>query len=297
VCSVSTYAGGSILKLATFSTTSGLELGLVNEDRVLPLTRAAPGVPRSMVELIRRWADFSGDLQRLGNTSEGWRAIREVRLLAPIPRPGKMLAVGLNYADHIAEAGRELPKEQVWFMKASSSASGPYAAIQIPRASPDSVDYEVELVAVIGKGGRHISRELAPQAVFGYCVGNDVSVRDWQRHSPQWSIAKSFDTHSPFGPWITLTDEIPDPHTLGITCKVNGEVRQSSNTRNLVFNIWAQIEYLSKAMTLEPGDVIFTGTPGGVGWARSPPQPLKTGDVVRCEIERLGYLEGICQSE
>jgi 2-keto-4-pentenoate hydratase/2-oxohepta-3-ene-1,7-dioic acid hydratase in catechol pathway len=161
-----------------------------------------------MVELMARFNEVPPQLRRLENSSEGWRSLSEVHLRAPVARPGKMLAIGLNYADHIAETGHEAPKEQVWFMKASSSVSGPYDTIQIPKASPNSVDYEVELVAVIGKGGWHISREQAPAAVFGYCVGNDVSVREWQRHSPQWSIAKSFDTHSPFGPWITSPDEL-----------------------------------------------------------------------------------------
>jgi ureidoglycolate lyase len=285
------------LKLATFATVGSDEIGIVKDGRILSITRALPQAPRTMIELIGRFDEFRAQIQQLESSSDGWLALGDVKLRAPVSRPGKILAIGLNYADHIAETGREAPKEQVWFMKASSSTSGPYDAIQIPKASPESVDYEVELVAVIGKGGRHITRDAAPKAVFGYCVGNDVSVRAWQRHSPQWSIAKSFDTHSPFGPWITLTDEVADPHGLAIRCTVNGEERQASNTKNLVFDLWAQIEYLSKAMTLEPGDLIFSGTPGGVGWARKPPGLLKAGDIVRCEIERLGYIEGKCEDE
>jgi len=285
------------VKLAALDVAGQRGIGIVKDGRILSITQASPQLPRSMNELIARYDELRPQLQRLESSSDGWRALSEVRLRAPIARPGKILAIGLNYADHIAEAGREQPKEQVWFMKASSSVTGPYDAIQIPKASPHSVDYEVELVVVIGKGGRHITRERAPQAVFGYCVGNDVSVREWQRHSPQWSIAKSFDTHSPFGPWNTLTDEVPDPHGLAIRCTVNGEQRQNSNTKHLVFDVWAQIEYLSKAMTLEPGDLIFTGTPGGVGWARKPSAHLEPGDVVHCEIERLGFIEGKCASE
>lgn len=285
------------MKLVTFNTGGAAEVGIVKDGRVLSVTRSAPQLVRDMTDAIARWEQLRSEFSRLENSAEGWRALSEVRLHAPIPRPGKMLAIGLNYADHIAETGRETPKEQIWFIKASSSAAGPYDAIQIPKASPGSVDYEVELVAVIGKGGRHITREQAPQSVFGYCVGNDVSVREWQRHSPQWSIAKSFDTHSPFGPWITTSDEIADPHGLGIRCIVSGESRQNSDTKNLVFDVWAQIEYLSKAMTLEAGDIIFTGTPGGVGWARKPPGLLKPSDVVRCEIDRLGHIEGICRDE
>jgi ureidoglycolate lyase len=153
------------------------------------------------------------------------------------------------------------------------------------------------MVAVIGAGGRHITAAEAPRAVFGWCVGNDVTERMWQHRTPQWSLGKSFDTHAPFGPWITTADEIADPHALDLSCVVNGESRQASNTRNLVFNAWDQIEHLSTAMTLEPGDVIFTGTPGGVGAAMSPRRFLKAGDRVRCEVEGLGAIETVCEAE
>jgi len=286
------------VKLVTFSAGGADEVGIVKDGRVLSVSRAAPQLVRDMVDAISRWDQVRGEFQRLEKSTDAWRALSEVHLRAPIPRPGKMLAIGLNYADHIAETGAKKPEQQIWFMKASSSASGPYDAIQIPQVAPGSVDYESELVVVIGKGGRHISREQAPASIFGACVGNDVSVREWQRHSPQWSIAKSFDTHSPFGPWITTTDEVSDLHGLGIRCVVDGEVRQNSNTQNLVFDVWAQIEYLSNAMTLEPGDIIFTGTPGGVGWARKPtPGFLHPGSVVRCEIDKLGYIEATCRAE
>jgi len=152
------------------------------------------------------------------------------------------------------------------------------------------VDYESELVVVIGAGGRNLDGEAARRAAFGYCVGNDVSVRDWQMRTGQWVIGKSFDTHAPFGPWITTSDEV-DPHTLGIRGFVNGEKRQESNTRHLVFDVWAEIEHLSQAMTLEPGDLIFTGTPAGVGVAMRPPKFLQAGDVVRVEIDGLGAIE------
>lgn len=285
------------MKLVTFSAGRGNEVGVVKDGRVLSVTRAAPQLVRDMQDLIARWTEVKAEVAKLESSSADWLALDSVTLRAPVLRPGKMLAIGLNYADHIAETGRETPKEQMWFMKASSSASGPYDTIQIPKVSPESVDYEVELIAVIGKGGRHITREQAPAAIFGYCVGNDVSVREWQRHSPQWSVAKSFDSHSPFGPWITTADELGDPHGLGIRCSVDGEQRQSSNTGSLVFDVWAQVEYLSKAMTLEPGDILFTGTPGGVGWARKPPGFLHPGSVCRCEIDKLGFIEGRCVKE
>ncbi len=280
------------MKLAVFHADGAEQIGIVEGERILPV----PDAP-DMVALISDFETWQPRLSRLSTSKDGWLPLESVTLRAPIKRPGKILAIGLNYADHIAESGRPKPEQQMWFLKASSSTSGPFDAIQLPKASPESVDYEVELVAVIGKGGRHISREDAPKAVFGYCVGNDVSVRDWQGHSPQWSVAKSFDSHSPIGPWITLTDEMSDPHCSGITCSVNGDVRQKSNTGNLVFDVWAQIEYLSQAMTLEPGDIIFTGTPGGVGWARRPQAMFNPGDVCRCEIEGLGYIEGKCVLE
>ena len=158
-------------------------------------------------------------------------------------------------------------------------------------------DYEVELVAIIGKGGKHVSADDAAGTIFGYCVGNDVTERMWQHGGPQWSLGKSFDTHAPMGPWIVTADEVGDPHSLGLRCFVNGEQRQSSNTEHLVFNIWSQIEHLSVGMTLEPGDCLFTGTPGGVGAAMDPRQFLQPGDIVRCEIDGLGHIEGTMVAE
>jgi 2-keto-4-pentenoate hydratase/2-oxohepta-3-ene-1,7-dioic acid hydratase in catechol pathway len=219
-----------------------------------------------------------------------------VRLHAPIPRPGKIMAIGMNYADHVKEMGREPPQHQVWFAKATTAVNGPYDPIQIPKVS-DAVDWEAELVVVIGKRGRHIAKEQARDHIFGYCCGNDVSARDWQNRTPQWILGKSFDTHAPFGPWITTADEVGDPHTLGIRCLVNGETRQNSNTANLVFNVWDQIAHLSQVMTLEPGDLIYTGTPGGVGMGMKLPVFLKPGDRVRVEIDKLGALDALCEAE
>jgi len=206
------------------------------------------------------------------------------------------MAIGLNYADHIAESKMETPQHQLWFSKMPTSVNGPFDPIQVPKVSA-YLDYEAELVAVIGQGGRHITKDAAPAAVFGYCCGNDATERFWQHRTPQWVLGKSFDTHAPFGPWITTADEVPDPHALSIRCLVNGEVRQNSNTRHLVFNIWDQIEHLSQAMTLEPGDLIFTGTPGGVGAAMNPRQFLKAGDRVRVDVEGLGWIDNACVAE
>lgn len=285
------------MKLVTFDAGAGPEIGAVlDESRVAPLSRTAPRLATDMVDLIARWADVEPQARRIASEARETVALGSVRLLAPIPRPGKIMAIGLNYADHVAESGQATPANQTWFSKAATSAHGPFAPIQIPKASR-AVDYEAELVAVVGVRARHISREAAPKAVFGWCVGNDVSVRDWQMRTTQWVLGKSFDTHAPFGPWITTADETPDPHALGLRCFVNGEKRQDSNTRHLVFDVWAQLELLSQAMTLEPGDLIFTGTPSGVGAAMKPPRFLSAGDKVRVEIDQLGAIEGVMEDE
>lgn len=272
------------MKFALFDAGSGPQLGVVSGDTI-----AAAGFSGSMVDFIAQPDSQRAEIARA--TDDGPRyPLSSVRLLAPVQRPGKIFAIGLNYADHIAESKMEKPVHQVWFTKAVTSVNGPFDPIEIAKAGL-FVDYEVELVAVIGKRGRSISKVEAPSFVFGYCVGNDVTERFWQHRTPQWSLGKSFDTHAPIGPWITTADEVGDPHSLDLRCFVNGEKRQDSNTRHLVFNLWDQIEHLSQAMTLEPGDLIFTGTPGGIGAAMDPRQFLKAGDVVRCEIDRLGAIE------
>jgi 2-keto-4-pentenoate hydratase/2-oxohepta-3-ene-1,7-dioic acid hydratase in catechol pathway len=248
-----------------------------------------------MLDLIAGWPEAEGVLHKAANSGPHI-PLASVRLCAPILRPGKIFAIGLNYADHIAESKMETPAHQVWFTKAQTSVNGPSDPILIAKAGA-FVDYEVELVAVIGKRGRNIGRADAAAHVFGYCVGNDVTERFWQHRTPQWSLGKSFDTHAPIGPWITTADEVGDPHSLGLRCFVNGEKRQDSNTRHLVFDIWDQIAHLSQAMTLEPGDLIFTGTPGGIGAAMEPRQFLKAGDIVRCEVDRLGAIEAALVAE
>ncbi len=284
------------MKLATFTAAEAPELGVVVGDRIVSITRAAPGLGSDMTSLIRAWPTARAEVEAIAAAALFVLPLDQVRLLAPIRRPGKIMAIGLNYADHIAESQMATPEHQVWFSKAPTSTNGPFDPIEIPKAG-QAVDYEAELVAVIGAGGRHIGRDDAPAAIFGYCVGNDVTERAWQHRTPQWVVGKSFDTHAPFGPWIVTADELGDPHGRGIRCLVNGETRQDSNTSHLVFDVWAQIEHLSKAMTLEPGDLIFTGTPGGVGAAMKPMQFLKPGDVVRVEIDGLGAIEAPCRAE
>lgn len=281
------------MKLATFTTGAAPKPGVVvDETTIVPLSGLAP----DMLTLIAQWDALQGAVQAAATSRVGALDLASVRLLAPVPRPGKILAIGLNYADHIAETGMQKPAHQMWFTKPGTAVNGPYDDIVIPR---DSImtDYEVELVAVIGKGGRHIAKDDAPAHVFGYCVGNDVSERVWQRLTPQFTLGKGFDTHAPFGPWITTADAAGDVHALGIRCMVNGEVRQASNTQHLIFSVWDQIAELSKVMTLEPGDVIYTGTPGGVGAARKPPAMLLPGCHVRCEIDGLGAIEARCVAE
>jgi len=282
------------MKLATFEADGAERIGAVIGEELVDLGQTS--FPKTMIGLIAAWPDIERDVRRYVENTKPQFALSKVHLKAPVPRPPKILAIGLNYADHIAETGREKPARQVWFAKMSNAVNGPFDAIEIPKASND-VDYEAELVFVIGKRCKHVPREKAHEVVFGFCCGNDVSVRDWQYASPQWILGKSFDTHAPFGPWIVTPDEIGDPHALGIRCLVNGQVRQNSNTRELVFNIFDQIAHLSEAMTLEPGDVIFTGTPGGVGAAMKPPGYLKAGDTVCVEIDKIGTLIANVRSE
>jgi ureidoglycolate lyase len=285
------------MKLATLSVRDGPpEIGVVDDAHIVRIQPALPRLPTTMIELIAAWDTAQADVRRAARQSTQTVSLEEVRLLPPVTRPGKIMAMGLNYADHVAEAHLEIPKHQVWFCKQPNTVHPPGAPIQIPKAST-SVDYEVELVFVIGKRGRHIPKADAANYIFGYCVGNDVTARDWQKRTPQWVLGKSFDTHGPFGPWITTADEIGDPHRLGIRSIVNGEVRQSSNTRELIFNVFDQIEHLSQAMTLEPGDIVFSGTPAGVGAAMTPPTFLKSGDRVRCEIDDLGAIEAVFENE
>jgi 2-keto-4-pentenoate hydratase/2-oxohepta-3-ene-1,7-dioic acid hydratase in catechol pathway len=281
------------MKLATYIKDGAQEIGTVRAERIVSLSRAAPGLAANMLELIARWDEIKDQVQHIAATATQSFALDQVQLLAPVPKPGKILAIGLNYADHIRETGAKAPAQQLWFSKAPGTAWGPYDPVQLPKVS-SKVDYEVEMVAIIGRGGRHISRSDAPKAVFGFCVGNDVSARDWQLATSQWVLGKSFDSHGPFGPWITTTDEI-DAHSLGIRCLVNGVLKQNSNTRHLLFNVWDQIEHLSQVMTLETGDLIYTGTPGGVGLATQ--SFLKPGDRVRCEIDQLGAIENVFEPE
>ena len=217
--------------------------------------------------------------------------ITEASLGAPIERPGKILAIGLNYMDHIREVEAEVPSAPVLFGKFPSSIAGPYDNVRVDDRLTQQADYEVELAVVIGRTARDVAASEGTGPVAGYMVANDVSSRDNQFRESQWIRSKSFDGFCPIGPWITTADEIADPQKLDLSTTVNGEVRQSSNTRQMLFGVAELVSFLSQGTTLEPGDVILTGTPPGVAAGMAEPAWLTPGDVVRCEVERLGYIE------
>ncbi|MEE2891728.1 MAG: fumarylacetoacetate hydrolase family protein [Pseudomonadota bacterium] len=284
------------MKVARFTESGHTRLGLVTADGIVDLSRAAPDLPPEMEAFLAA----GPEAWRRAREAEGSNAdfpLDAVRLEVPIPRPGKVLAIGLNYADHIAESGMKTPEHQLWFNKQHDCITGPDAAIEVPAVAPDYVDYEAELVMVIGLRARHVPADRAEEVIFGYTCGNDVSVRDWQIRSQTMTMGKSFVTHGPIGPWIVSADEFGDPHDAAVRCFVNGEMRQDSNTRHLIFDCFQQIAHLSAAFPLNPGDVIFTGTPHGVGGAMSPPAFLKAGDRVRVEIDRIGALENPVEHE
>ncbi len=275
------------MKLVTFTHGNRTRIGRLDGDGVVDLEAADASLPTEMTALLSAGATA---LDKARNAKGAELALADVHLESPILRPPKILAVGLNYADHVAEAGLETPKHPVIFNKQSLSAHPPFDPFHMPRAS-SALDYEGELGIVIGKRCRHVPRDRATEVIAGYTVVNDVSVRDWQLRVPTFTMGKSFDTHCPLGPGIVTADEIGDPHGLELKTWVNGELRQSSNTKNLIFDCFTLIEHLTTAFTLEPGDVIPTGTPGGVGIAMKPPQLLKVGDVVRIAIEGVGEIE------
>ena len=278
------------MRLAHFSHDGRSRLGVVVDDQVNDLAASAPDLPTEPVAFLAAGESALDTARRTSNGSPAWLPLAEVRLLAPVPRPGKFVAMALNYRDHLEETGMEPPTFPTFFTKQSTCVVGPGDDVEVPRVS-DLVDYEGELAVVIGTRCRHVAAADALSVVAGYTIVNDVTVRDWQMKAPTMMIGKSFDTHGPMGPWIVTTDELPDPQALGLRTLVNGEVLQDGNTKDMIFDIATQIETLTTAMTLEPGDVISTGTPAGIGIVRKPPILLKPGDVVRIEIEGIGTLE------
>ena len=278
------------MKLATFSHAGATRIGMIVDEQMLDLAAAAPELPREMTAFLAAGAPALAAARAATSRSGSRLPLGSVHLEAPVLRPPKFLAIGLNYADHIAEAGMQKPEEPLFFNKQSTCVTGPSDPIHLPRVSP-MLDYEGEMAFVIGRRCRHVPRARAHEVIAGYLVADDVTVRDWQFRVPTWTLGKSFDTHGPLGPWITTADELGDPHALELRTWVNGELRQHSNTRELIYDCFAQVEHLTTAFTLEPGDVISTGTPSGVGGLANPPRFLVAGDVVRVEIERLGSIE------
>ena len=271
------------MKWVNICTENGTRAGLVQGDEVL--LSAASDIAELLPDL---------DAAAANAGSAGRMALDPSAILQPILQPRKILAIGLNYAAHVEESvsfiKNTAPSVQKWFNKQATAANGPYAPVHLPVVS-DQLDYEAEIVVVIGKTGRHVPEDRAHELIAGYCCGCDYSVRDWQRASQTMIMGKGFDTHAPFGPYLVTPDEIEDFGALEVSSFVNGERRQRGVARDMIFSISQQIAHLTAAFTLEPGDVIFTGTPAGVGAGFEPPKWLKAGDRVRIEVTGLGHLE------
>ncbi|MBI4278182.1 MAG: fumarylacetoacetate hydrolase family protein [Armatimonadetes bacterium] len=308
------------MRLVTFAVRGQSRLGAISHDAVVdlnaaytallrsrgttrPEARAAAAVPADMVGLLDgeapamaaaaealRFAEAEAKRDGAGTRRAGLlHDLGEVALRAPVPNPRKIICLGLNYRDHAEETGMAIPAVPILFSKFSNALIGPGEPIRIPRAT-SQVDYEAELAVVIGRRGKEVPEDRAYDHVAGYTCFNDVSGRDYQMRTSQWLAGKAFDTFAPTGPWLVTRDEIPDPHALDIHCRVAGETLQSSNTRHLIFTIPYTIHFLSQIMTLEPGDIIATGTPGGVGFARKPPRFLRPGETVEIVIQDVGTL-------
>jgi 2-keto-4-pentenoate hydratase/2-oxohepta-3-ene-1,7-dioic acid hydratase in catechol pathway len=277
------------MRLASFHSADGVRPGVVVGSDIVDLAAVDRTLRAPWAELLERGPACLERVRAIAESEAPRTPLGGVRLAPPV-QPRKFFAIGLNYADHVAESGLPTPEHLTVFAKASTCVTGPYDPIERPAVS-NFLDYEGELGFVIGRRCRHVSAENAAEVIAGYLIVDDVSVRDWQIQTPQWSLAKSFDTHGPIGPWITTADEVGDPHALGIRTFVNGELRQESNTSQLIFDCFREVEILSQACTLEPGDVIATGTPSGIAAARDGQPWLVPGDRVRVEIDRLGAIE------
>jgi 2-keto-4-pentenoate hydratase/2-oxohepta-3-ene-1,7-dioic acid hydratase in catechol pathway len=288
------------MRLATILTAHGPRAAVATADSYIDLHATDPGLPKCVKDLLAA----SPAVRKLAaEAAASGRAVKHdaiaVKLLPPVPDPSKILCIGLNYRDHAIEGNRPIPPEPVLFAKFPNTLIAPGEPIKIPKVA-QKVDYEAELVIVIGKRGRHIPNDkTAFDYVGGYICGHDVSARDWQfrGEEKQWTIGKTFDTFAPTGPAIVTADEIPDPHHLQVQLRLNGTTMQNSNTKEFIFGVPHLLWYLSQCVTLEPGDLIFTGTPPGVGIARKPPVLLKPGDVVEVEIEKIGVLKNPCVAE
>ncbi|RUL86870.1 fumarylacetoacetate hydrolase family protein [Tautonia sociabilis] len=279
------------MRLLTVATDQGPRACAEIDGRLVDLNAADPSLPGSVRELIAQGPEGIARAREAAPEGSVRYDLESSRLLAPVPDPRKIICLGLNYRDHAIETGAKIPEEPILFSKYPTALIGHGAPILLPKVCHE-VDYEAELVIVVGRPGRDIPADRAMAHVAGFAVGHDVSARDWQLRKPggQWMAGKTFDTFAPVGPYLVTADEVPDPHALGIRLRLNGRLMQNSNTAQLIFRVPETIAYLSQIMTLEPGDLIFTGTPPGVGMARKPPVWLKPGDVVEVEIDGLGTL-------
>lgn len=284
---------GCQVKLVNFKTRGEGRTGVgeLREAEIRDLSQVAPDV----LTIVAGESDLLEEARR-ASVSVPRLALADVVLQAPVLRPPKFLGIGLNYAEHVREVGMQRPEHQVWFNKQATCVVGPGASIVVPAVS-QMVDYEGELGVVIGRRCRHVDARDARDVVAGYTIVNDVSVRDWQWRSQTWTLGKSFDTHGPMGPCLVTPDEVTDPHGLLLRTWVNDELRQEARSDDMIFNVWEMIALLSTAFTLEPGDVLATGTPSGVGSGFDPPKWLKSGDVVKIEIEGIGILENAVVAE
>lgn len=285
------------MKLARFTVDGRTTIGVVHGDQVIAISKLDPSAPSTIRELLAAGVAGRRRIVEALRDAPAGHTLASVRLEAPIPDAQKYLAIGMNYHDHAEEAARAgvpVPKNQLWFNKQVSCITGPYDPIYKPRVS-EKMDYEAEMGVVIGRRCRYVSAAQARSVVGGYFVCNDVTARDWQFKTPTFTLGKSFDSHGPIGPWITTDDEIADPHALDMKLWVNGELRQQTSTGGMIYDIWQQIEELSQVMTLEPGDLIATGTCANVGIALG--KFLQPGDVVKVAIEGLGHIENRVEAE
>jgi 2-keto-4-pentenoate hydratase/2-oxohepta-3-ene-1,7-dioic acid hydratase in catechol pathway len=277
------------MRLVTFEADGKTRPGVLTESNGI-FDLSAAGFD-SMLDVVEAAALEPKKIQSLvaASTPDTAYSLGTVKLLAPIPKPRKLICVGLNYRDHAAETGSEIPNVPTIFNKFATAVIGPGDNIVLPKVSKKP-DYEAEFAFIIGKGGRHIKAEDWAKHIFGYTIVNDVTGRDYQRATTQWLMGKTFDTFAPMGPWIVTADAIQDPHNLDISLDINGETLQNSNTRELIFKIPDLLVFLSSVFTLEPGDIVSTGTPAGVGVARNPPRFLQPGDDVVVRIPAIGEL-------
>ncbi len=278
------------MRLASFSAADGVvRPGLVLGEEIVDLSDSATGLPETLRGVLALGPAARPALDAAPRTSAPRRDLHEVRRHAPVPDPPVILGIGMNYYAHIAELGREQPEYQYWFNKQRTAIAGPGDPIVLPRVS-EMVDYEGELAMVIGPRCQNVPAARAFEVVAGFTIVNDVSARDWQWRTPTFTVGKSFDSHAPCGPELVTIDELGDPGDLALRTWVNDELRQDSRTSDLIFGLREMVEYLTTAFPLEPGTIIATGTPAGVGAGFDPPRFLADGDVVRIAIEGIGEL-------